>query len=189
MTTREPALDQKVVEIEVAFRSADISHAFGGALALAYYAEPRGTIDIDVNVFVPPRDVDRVADALVAIGARADDAARELARRDGQVRIWWSTTPLDLFFSYDRFHTEAAARVRRVPFGDATITILAPEDLLVCKAVFDRRKDWIDIEQMLVMTAGELDVAGIRRQVARVVGTDDNRLARLDQAIDEILGL
>lgn len=188
MTAREPALDQKVVDIEVALRSAEIPHAFGGALALAYYAEPRATIDIDVNVFVPPSDVDRVADVLVELGARADDAARELARRDGQVRVLWGTTPLDLFFSYDRFHDEAATRVRTVPFGDTTISILAVEDLLVCKAVFDRRKDWIDIEQMLVMTAGDLDVVGVRRAVDRIVGAGDDRVARLDRAIEEILG-
>jgi hypothetical protein len=188
MSAREPALDQKVVEIEAALRGAGIPHAFGGALALAYYAEPRATIDIDLNVFVPPSDVDRVADTLVELGAHADADARELARRDGQVRVMWGTTPLDLFFSDDRFHDEAATRVRTVPFGDTTISILAPEDLLVCKAVFDRRKDWIDIEQMLVMTAGDLDVTGVRRAVARIVGVDDDRVARLDEAIAEILG-
>ena len=32
---------------------AKIPHAFGGALALAYYAEPRATIDIDLNLFIP----------------------------------------------------------------------------------------------------------------------------------------
>lgn len=45
-----------------------ISHAFGGALALGYVAEPRGTVDIDVNVFVPPEQVDDVGDALRPIG-------------------------------------------------------------------------------------------------------------------------
>jgi hypothetical protein len=75
-----------------------------------------------------------------------------------------------------------------VPFGDTTITILAPEDLLVCKAVFDRRKDWIDIEQMLVMTAGELDVDGVRGDLARLAGDDDERVARFDRAVEQVLG-
>ncbi len=188
MSPSEPALDQKVVEIEAALRAAEIPHAFGGALALAYYAEPRATIDIDVNVFVPTSAADRVADALVPLGARADEAACELARRDGQVRVFWGTTPIDLFFSYEKFHDDAAKRVRTVPFGDTTITVLAPADLLVCKAVFDRRKDWIDIEQMLVITAGDLDVAEVRRAVARIVGDDDARLIRFDRAVEEILG-
>src|SRR5947209_7381077 len=50
-------LAQRVLAIEGALPT--IPHAFGGALALAYYAEPRATIDIDLNVFVP---VDRYPD-------------------------------------------------------------------------------------------------------------------------------
>jgi hypothetical protein len=188
VTPSEPPLDEKVIAIDATFTNAEIAHAFGGALALAYYAEPRATIDIDVNVFVPPSDVDLVAATLARLGVAIDDDARMQARRDGQVRVWWNRTPLDLFFSYDRFHDEAATRVRRVPFGDATIAILAPEDLLVCKVVFDRRKDWIDVEQMLVMTAGELDVAGVRREAARIVGAGDDRVARFDRAVVEVLG-
>ena len=77
--------------------------------------------------------------------------------------------------------------MRNVPFGDASIPILAPEDLLVCKTVFDRRKDWIDIDQILALTAGDLDLDDVRRWVIRIVGADDVRLARLEAAIAEIL--
>ncbi|MGZ8753062.1 MAG: hypothetical protein ACXW1S_08765 [Acidimicrobiia bacterium] len=41
---------------------------------------------------------------------------------------------------------------------------------------------------MLVITVGELDVDGVRQAVARIVGADDDRMARLDRAIEEILG-
>ena len=44
--------------------TAKIPHAIGGALALAYYAEPRATIDIDLNVFVPPERWEEVVGAL-----------------------------------------------------------------------------------------------------------------------------
>ena len=68
--------------------------------------------------------------------------------------------------AYDPFHFHAAERVRPVPFVD-TILVLAPEDLLVCKVVFNRRKDWIDIEQMLLLTAGALDLEDVRRWSSR----------------------
>jgi hypothetical protein len=48
------SLPEKVVAIDRALD--DVPHAFGGALALAYYAEPRATVDIDLNVFVPVAD-------------------------------------------------------------------------------------------------------------------------------------
>ncbi len=48
-------LTERVAALHAALRGAGIPHAFGGALALAFCtAEPRGTQDIDVNVFLPP---------------------------------------------------------------------------------------------------------------------------------------
>jgi hypothetical protein len=45
-------LDGKVMRIAQALEQAQIPYAFGGAIALAYYAAPRGTEDIDINVFL-----------------------------------------------------------------------------------------------------------------------------------------
>ena len=115
------------------------------------------------------------------------DADLRQVETTGQVRLFWDDTPVDLFFSTHPFHDHAAKRARRVPFDSVTIPILAPEDLLVCKAVFDRRKDWIDIDQILALTAGDLDIDDVRRWVTRIVGADDARLAKLNAAIAEIL--
>ena len=41
-----------------------------------------------------------------------------------------------------------------MPFGPDTIPILGPEHLVVCKAVFNRPKDWLDIEQVLATVDG-----------------------------------
>ena len=54
-------LVEKVLAVHDAFETAEIRHAFGGALALAYATEePRGTRDIDVNVFARAEQVDAV---------------------------------------------------------------------------------------------------------------------------------
>ena len=174
MTPR--SLAQRIGDIHQAV--AAIPHAFGGALALAYYAEPRATIDIDLNVFVTVDRFADVADPLRALGASVDDAVAELVHRDGQARLMWEQIPIDLFFAYDPFH-DAAARARRtVPFADGTIPILSPEHLIVCKAVFNRAKDWIDIDAML-STEPALDVAEILRWVGRIAGDTDNRFERV----------
>jgi Nucleotidyl transferase AbiEii toxin, Type IV TA system len=188
VTAPEPALGDKVSALARTLESGGVPFAFGGALALAYYAEPRATVDVDVNVFVAPDTVDRVAEVLEPLGIRASAADRRLVRRDGQVRLYWGATPVDLFFAYDAFHFHAEQRVRRVPFGPGTILVLAPEDLLVCKAVFNRRKDWIDIEQMLLLTAGTLDLDDVRRWVVAIVGGDDDRVQRFERAVREVLG-
>jgi len=66
------------------------------------------------------------------------------------------------------------------PFGEATLPILSPEHLAVCKAMFDRTKDWLDIEQILVAT-DPIDLAEIEAWLRRMVGESDPRLVKLEE--------
>jgi hypothetical protein len=178
------SLPEKVVAIDQALRRAKVRHAIGGALALAYYAEPRATVDVDVNVFVPTGRWPDIKAVLAPLGVDVELDESALAR-DGQVRLWWGRNPVDLFFSYDPFHDEMEKAIRRVPFGDSRIPILAPEHLAICKAIFDRPKDWLDIEAMLIVTE-PLDVATIKSWLTRMVGPDDERLAKLGGILDRV---
>ncbi len=171
----EPTPAHPVASLTAAL--APVRHAFGGALALAYYAEPRATVDIDINVFVPASRFEEVAGPLRGLGADIDAAAADIVERDGQVRVFWDSTPLDLFFAYDAFHDAAASARRIVPFADGTIPILSPEHLFVCKAVFNRSKDWVDLEAMLDLDPG-LDAAEVLRWVGRIAGDTDPRYER-----------
>ncbi len=171
------SLPQKVIAIHEALDAAKVPHAIGGALALAYYAEPRATIDVDINAFVPTERWPQVRDALSPLGVNVgvDTAA---LNRDGQARLWWDRNPVDLFFSYDPFHDEMRRAARRVPFAGTTIPILSPEHLAVCKAMFDRPKDWLDIEQILVAT-DPLDLPEIETWLEAMGGEDNPRMTRL----------
>jgi hypothetical protein len=179
-----PSLPEKVVAIHRALTTAKIPHAIGGALALAYYAEPRATVDVDVNVFVPTKRWEGVRDALgpLSIDVEVDEEALE---RDGQVRLRWDRNPVDLFFSYDPFHSEMEKGTRRVPFAGTSIPILAPEHLTVCKAMFNRPKDWLDIEAILIATE-PLEIDSIEDWLRRMVGKDDERLSKLDELLDRL---
>lgn len=174
----EPTLPGKVTAIHDQLQAAKIPHAIGGALALAYYAEPRATIDIDVNVFVPASKWQRVFEALESLGVDAGNLDTAALERDGQCRLWWNDNAVDLFFSNEEIHDEMRKRVRRVPFAGETIPILSPEHLAICKAMFDRPKDWIDIEQMLV-AAEDFDVTAVEGWLLRIAGDEDPRLQRL----------
>lgn len=184
----EPSLPEKILLIEAALRAARVPHAFGGAIALAYYATPRATIDIDVNVFVDAGRAEAVLAALARLGVDAPSAGeRTRLERDGQARIHWGRTPIDLFFSYDAFHDACLERRRAFPFGPGeTIHVLSAEDLVVFKATFDREKDWRDIAE-LVFAAGEgLDAAWILDWLERIVGRDDARYRRCREALSAV---
>jgi hypothetical protein len=178
-----PSLPDKVIAIHRALAAAKISHAIGGAMALAYYAEPRATIDVDVNVFVLTDRWPEVRDVLAPLGIDVE-IEEEALERDGQVRLWWERNPVDLFFSYDPFHEEMEGATRRVPFTGTKIPILAPEHLVICKAMFDRPKDWLDIEAILIVTE-PLGIATIEYWLERMVGIDDERLKKLRGLIEQ----
>ncbi len=174
----EPSLPDKIEAIHERLDAQRIAHAFGGALALAYYAEPRATDDVDVNVFLAPAEFARLDAALAPLGVAASAQERRAASSEGQCRLWWGRTPVDVFLAYDELHEAMRTGLRTVPFGARRIPILAPEHLLVCKALFDRPKDWLDIEQMLLCVE-ELDIHEALRLLERAVGARDARARRL----------
>lgn len=166
-----------IVAIEQALDAAAVPHAFGGALALAFHVEePRATRDIDVNVFVAPDRVDEVFAALPdAVAWDTDDVAR--VRRDGQVRVFWDDTPIDLFFTTHAFHDVAQIHIDRVPFAGITVPVLGATELVVFKAFFDRTKDWADIEA--IAEVGTADLHAAIGWLVDLLGPDDPRIARL----------
>ena len=177
-------LDEQIVALERSFAEADIPHAFGGAHALGYYGSIRATHDIDVNVFLPARDVDRVFGVLAALGASVENPGlRRLALRDEQVRVRWDATPVDLFFAYDPLHLRSMERRRAVDFFGDTIHVLSAEDLITYKATFDREKDWRDIATVIFACDAPLDFDYVRGWLDRIDGPERRRLARLEELI------
>ena len=126
MTDRRSLAD-KIVAVHLALDAARLPHAFGGALALAWCTQrARGTIDIDVNVFVP---VNRIGDLLAALPAdvAADDAAVAQLESDGQTRLWWGDTPLDVFLDTTPFHADVGERIRWEHFSGQDVPFLATD--------------------------------------------------------------
>lgn len=167
----------KMVVTHQALSDAGIPHAFGGALALAWCTgQARGTVDVDVNVFVAPERAPEVLAALPPeISWTEDDVA--VISRDGQTRLRWDATPIDLFFNTTDFHERASARTRWEPFQGDELPFLECSDLAVFKVFFNRTRDWADLEEM--REAGTLDVESVLGAVTHYLGPDDERVNRL----------
>lgn len=141
---------QRVVAVHDALTMSGIPFAFGGALALAYHVpEPRATndIDVDIDIELNRESIDRLQSALVGIVEFTDNDI-ELFLRDGQARTYWDDFALDIFFSVHYFHADAIDKIKWVSFAGRTIPILSATHLAVLKAMFNRPKDWIDIQEM-----------------------------------------
>ena len=175
-------LTDRILALHRVFEAAAIPHAFGGALALAWCTRrARGTIDIDINLFVDTTDQARVLAALPE-AVKVTQRDRAILRRDGQVRVWWEDTPLDLFLNTTDYHQEVATRVRMETFAGQRIPFLACLDVAVFKAFFNRTKDWADLEEM--QAAGTLDIERAAGIISHYLGADDERVAQLNKLAD-----
>jgi hypothetical protein len=170
-------LAERLIAIHDALSAAGLPHAFGGAIALAYCTEePRGTRDLDVNVFVRPELAKDVFAALPD-GVARSSADLDTTEREGQIRLWWQDTPIDIFLNVHPFHEQVARGVREVPFSGRVVPVVGCTALAVFKALLSRTKDWADIEEMVAM--GEMDLADAVSWVTGIVGADDAAVARM----------
>jgi hypothetical protein len=170
-------LPRKILAIHRSLAEAGIPHAFGGALALAWCTErARGTVDIDLNVFV---DASRAAEVLAVLPRGVASDAHDLAvlEREGQRRLWWGETPVDVFVNTTDFHAQASARCRVEQFAGDDVPFLSCSDLAVFKAFFNRTRDWADLEEMAAV--GTLDIDRVLGTLTRYLGPADERVERL----------
>lgn len=170
-------LIDKLFVIHDALQEHSLPHAFGGALALAYCVEePRGTRDIDVNVFCDAADGAKVLGALPA-GVRITAGDVEKVVDGGQTRLWWDGVPIDVFLNNLPLHEAVASAVVWVPLHGRQVPMLDCASLVIFKSFFDRTQDWADIEAIAMASAEDIEAAA--RTLAEMVGEDDPAYRRL----------
>jgi len=168
---------EKIVLCHESLSHAEIPHAFGGALALAWCTfAARGTIDIDMNIFVETHMADQVFHALPTEVSWTKADVKKLVR-DTQIRVFWDATPLDIFLNSTPYHVDVQTRIRWESFANSSIPFLSCKDVAVFKAFFNRGKDWVDIEEM--QSAGTLDIPFVTDVLRQYLGSEDERVERL----------
>ena len=172
-----PELIEKLFAIHEALKAQSLPHAFGGAIALAYCVQdPRGTRDLDVNIFV---DVEKAAEVFAALpeGVRVEEDDIEKVLRDGQTRLFWDGVPVDVFLNNLPLHEEVANKVLWVDLQGKQVPVLDCASLVIFKSFFSRTRDWGDIEEVALVTPEDVDAA--LKAMSDLVGKDDPSYKRL----------
>lgn len=170
-------LVDKIIALHKALDQAGIQHAFGGALALAWCTQrARGTIGIDLNIFLAPENAEEAL-ATLPSGAKWSKRTLKTIMKEGQVRIHWDTTPIDLFLNTLDLHDQMARRISWEEFAGESVPFLTCQDIAILKVFFNRTKDWADIEAMV--EAGTIKIPDLTATIIHYLGADDERVAML----------
>ena len=129
-----------------------------------FYARPRMTRDIDIVIELPASEVSRLVDALSDDFYIDDERAALAARRRHMFNVIHNATliKIDFIVRKDEPYREAEfERRRRLRLGDATLFVVAPEDLVLSKLVWseDSGSDTQAIDVRNLLAAGGLDEA------------------------------
>jgi hypothetical protein len=167
-----------------ALESAGIPYAIGGALALGVAGVPRGTKDVDINLFVDEAGLRRAIDAVRSLGIDVDpDDALARAQRDGMFVGLWDGMRIDVFVPSIPFSDEAGHTIVTVTVDDWTGRFLSPEAIAVFKLLFFRLKDRSDLERLVAVRGPDLDRAYVRKWIVEMMGNDDPRVRAWDDII------
>jgi hypothetical protein len=108
-----------------------------------------------------------------------DDVVK--VERDGQARLDWDGTPIDVFLNNVPLHQAVASSIVWVPLAGREIPVLDCASLAIFKAFFDRTKDWADMEAIAQAAPEDIDAAAAT--ISELVGPEDPAVKRLESLI------
>ena len=161
-------------------------YALGGAIALGFWATPRGTLDVDLTLFLPRERPSECIQMLQDLDCEFPlTETLQSLREHGFCRVVRHGVRVDVFLPMIDFYEQARQRRKQVDLGDQSIFVWDAETLCVFKMMFFRRKDLADVEQLLRTQRAQLDREWIRQQLATLYGTRDPRLSQWDELVAE----
>jgi hypothetical protein len=142
-----------------AVERAGADYAFMGGLAVTAWGIPRATFDLDLAIAADNQSVGAILHALEADDVAADEHfSKGYVDRVGgmekvSARLLFSSTwfVLDIFLATTPFLHSVMQRRARVPFQDAHVFVVTAADLILFKLIAGRRKDWVDIDNVVAV--------------------------------------
>jgi predicted nucleotidyltransferase len=130
-------------------------YAIIGGVALPFWGLVRATRDVDIKVLVVDTDYDSVR---AALRAAFPQRARQRAPENPLiVSVIIEGITVDFLLTLPGYEELIVRRAVQRDLDGWTASICSAEDLIIQKVVAGRRKDWLDVENVLLVQRGQLD--------------------------------
>ena len=131
------------------------AYAIIGGVALPFWGLVRATRDIDIKVLVVDTDYDSVRSALRA--AFPQRARLHAPENPLIVSVVIEGITVDYLLTLPGYEEYIIRRAVQRDLGRWAAWICSAEDLIIQKVVAGRPKDWLDVENVLLVQRGQLD--------------------------------
>ena len=185
-TPSPPPVAEVAAALVERLERARCDYALGGAIALSCWAEPRGTVDVDVSRYLPVNDLGQTIATLHNVGAEfSSTEARESLTTHGFCRVEFQGRRLDVFLPISVIYEMARPRRQRRQIGPREAYVWDAETLCVFKMMFFRRKDLADVEAILRTQGAALDRAWVEAALLDLYGQRDPRISQWRELVAE----
>lgn len=142
---------------------AGIEYMITGSLAMAVYAVPRMTRDIDIIIQVSLKDVGKIIGIFSKDFYLDETSVRQAIQNRGMFNAIHNESVIKMDFivrKNEAYRIEEFTRRRRIEIQGATFAVVTPEDLILSKLVWAKQ------------AGSELQFKDVRRMAAMAVDED-----------------
>jgi hypothetical protein len=176
---------QAVLHLAKVLGTTGVPYAFMGGLALNAWGIPRTTFDFDVAVALDSQQLPGFLRGLEAHDLAADepflrghvDRLSGMEKCSARLLFGSHWFVVDIFLATTPFLRSVMTRRVQVPVWGESVFVVSAADLILFKLVAGRRKDWVDIENVVAIQgipdpgylATWAALLGVQERLARVV--------------------
>ena len=170
-----------IKEVASLLEQAGIGYLMTGSMAMAVYATPRMTRDIDMVIQVTHEDIEKIVELFQNDFYIDETSVRQAVDNRGMFNIIHNESVIKIDFIVrkdEEYRLEEFARRQTVEIEGQPISVVAPEDLILSKLVWARQSD------------SELQLGDVRQMLTALNDIDDDYLKNWSEklGVAELLG-
>jgi len=141
-------IEKDYEELLKLFNKFKVKYCIVGAFAVAFYAKPRYTKDMDIFVSPDPKNGKKIVDALCEFGFKNTDLKKEDFSEEGKIiQLGYEPVRIDIMTSISGCSFDTVWRNKKVGrYGNEKVYFIGLNALMKNKKASKRKQDMVDLD-------------------------------------------